>query len=212
MAESSEASTREPVAFDPATRRLTVGNRSTVVPDVDDRNEAMLRGYLAVVAQVRGTAVGSLTQVRQDDVAALAELLDLDDGDLEARFVRLLGMTPEMAADTRHRIARHRAILAAAGLTVGVLMSPSVASGSSQGPAASVAPVAVSVAASADGTVRAITRLTEQPEPTHVDEPVTTPTTTPSSDVEIGDALVIERGTPSTHPDVQIGDAETFER
>ncbi len=196
--------------FDPVTRRLTVGDRSTVVPEVDDRNEAMLRGYLAVVAQVRGTSVASLTQVRQDDVAALAELLDLDDADLEARFVRLLGMTPEVAADTRHRIAKHRAILAAAGITVGVLMSTSGASGSSQDPAASVAPVAVSVAASADGTVRAITRVTAAPETTQVDEP-SPPAPAPPA-VDIGDALVIERGTPSTDPDVQIGDAETFER
>ena len=101
---------RQPVTFDPATRRLTVGNRSTIVPDVADNNEAMLRGYLALVAQARGTAVASLTEVRQHDVAVLAELLDLDDVDLEARFVRLLGMTPEVAADTRrpHRASTVR--------------------------------------------------------------------------------------------------------
>ncbi|HEY2812889.1 MAG TPA: hypothetical protein VGJ03_05460, partial [Acidimicrobiales bacterium] len=87
-----------------------------------DSNEAMLRGYLAVVAKARGNAVASLTEVRQHDVAVLAQLLDLDDVDLEARFVRLLGMTPAMAADTRRRIAMHRAVLAAAGITVGLLM------------------------------------------------------------------------------------------
>ncbi len=53
----------------------------------------------------------------------LAQLLDLEDVDLEARFVRLLGMSPEMAADTRRRIAMHRAMLGAAGVTVGLFMS-----------------------------------------------------------------------------------------
>ena len=203
MGESSDASSREPVIFDPATRQLTVGRHTATVPDVPDVNEAMLRGYLAVVAKARGTAVASLTQVRQHDVDVLAELLDLSDDDLEARFVRLLGMTPAVAADTRQRLARHRSILAAAGLSVGMLISSSGAAASTGGPTVAVAPAAISVAASANGTIEATTRTTTLAETT---------TTVPSGEVEIGDALVIERGTQPDDQNVQIGDAETYER
>jgi hypothetical protein len=239
VGDSAETSLRRPVTFDPATRRLTVGSRSTVVPDVADNNEAMLRGYLALVARARGFAVASLTQVRQHDVAVLAELLDLEDADLEARFVRLLGMTPEVAADTRRRLVRQRSILAAAGITVGVLLSAggtAAASGPTgptgpTAPAASVAPVAVSIAADAvaetpptpvtDPPVTAppATAPPAQPAqetagPPDSTPPTSTPPTPASSDpeVQIGDALVIERGTPPDDPSVGIGDAESFGR
>jgi len=214
MGESSDASSREPVIFDPATRQLTVGRHSATVPDVPDLNEAMLRGYLAVVAKARGTAVASLTQVRQHDVDVLAELLDLSDDDLEARFVRLLGMTPAVAADTRQRLARHRALLAAAGISVGMLISSSGAAASSGGPAAAAAPAAISVAASANGTIEATTRMAMLAETTTTEpaEPPAPPSTVPSGAVQIGDALVIERGTQPDDPNVQIGDAETYER
>jgi hypothetical protein len=236
VGDSAETSRRRAVTFDPATRRLTVGSRSTIVPEVADNNEAMLRGYLALVARARGFAVASLTQVRQHDVAVLAELLDLEDADLEARFVRLLGMTPEVAAETRRRIVRQRSILAAAGITVGVLLGAggtAAASGPTAptGAAASVAPVAVSIAAAAVAETPP-TPVTETPEtapPAPPEQPAqetagppdSTPPPPPppppppaSSDpaVQIGDALVIERGTPPDDPSVGIGDAESFGR
>jgi hypothetical protein len=198
MGSSAESWLRQPPTFDPATRCLTVGDHSAIVPDVPDSNEAMLRGYLSVVAQARGTAVASLTEVRQHDVAVLAQLLDLEDEDLEARFIRLLGMTPAMAADTRRRIAMHRAVLAAAGIAVGMFTSQGVASGSSAGVGHTVAPVVVSVAAAASAHVDAVVPAVE-PAP-------------PPGETEIGDAMVIERGTPPDDPNVEIGDAVTYER
>jgi hypothetical protein len=225
VGDAAEPSHRKPVTFDPATRQLTVGSRSTIVPDVADNNEAMLRGYLALVARARGFAVASLTQVRQHDVAVLAELLDLEDADLEARFVRLLGMTPEVAAETRRRIVRQRSMLAAAGMTVGMLLAAGGTAGASgpTGPAASVAPVAVSIAAAAVAEPPATapeTPASDPPGPPDSTPPTSTPPppppppTTESSDpeVQIGDALVIERGTPPDDPSVGIGDTESFER
>jgi len=232
VGDAAETSHRKPVTFDPATRRLTVGSRSTIVPDVADNNEAMLRGYLALVARARGFAVASLTQVRQHDVAVLAELLDLEDADLEARFVRLLGMTPEVAAETHRRIVRQRSILAAAGITVGVLLAGggTAAASGPTGPAASVAPVAVSIAAAAVAETPATAPEPPAPEPSGPPDPTpptstttdppptepppTDPPPTESSDpeVQIGDALVIERGTPPDDPSVGIGDTESFGR
>jgi hypothetical protein len=223
MGSSAKASSRQPVTFDPTTRLLSVGVHSTVVPDVAGSNEAMLRGYLAVVAMARGTAVASLTEVRQHDVVVLAQLLDLDDNDLEARFIRLLGMTPAMAADTRRRIAMHRAVLAAAGITVGALMTSASASGMPVGPASSVAPIVVSVAAAASTASHIITVSTERPAPaptsttstTAPAEPAPAQTAPPDYDpneVQIGDAMVIERGTQSDDPDTQVGDTVTYSR
>ena len=70
---------RQPVTFDRDSLRLTIGDRSTVVPDSAAGNEAMLRSYLALVAEVRGTPIGSGIEVRHDDVVVLAEILDLTD-------------------------------------------------------------------------------------------------------------------------------------
>jgi len=212
---------RHPVTFDAGTRRLTVGSRSTIVPDVADRNEAMLRGFLALVAEARRTAVASATQLRQDDIAVLAEVLDLDDTELEARFVRLLGMSVAVAADTRRRIARHRALLAAAGMTVGLFAAGTAAAAA---PAAD-STVVVSAAVSAASVAPALTATatppapqpyvaprieSTQPAPAPSSDTATTPQS--SNDVEIGDALVIERGTPPDDPNTQIGDAVTYER
>jgi|GEM_PF-5508729 len=233
---------RVPVSYDPSTRTLTVGTKSTVVPETRDGNEAMLRGYLALVAQARGTTVSSLTELRQADIEVLAELLDLDDVDLEARFVRLLGMSREVARSTRRRIAKHRALLAAAGVTVTLFVSTGVAaaSGSATGHAragssigaANVAPAAVSMALSAASHATPPSAPPTPPAPTTpppqppalnnshalAHAPASDQTPSPSDDhtasgeVEIGDALVIERGTPPDDPNVQIGDSVTYER
>jgi hypothetical protein len=192
----------------------------------------MLRGYLAVVAQARGTAVGSLTEVRQHDVVVLAQLLDLEDEDLDARFVRLLGMSPEMAADTRRRIAMHRAVLGAAGLTATLFIAGggakpvngTVASGAVAAVSAAAVVVAHPVGVPARAAVPADSPTPPPPstpatapvsvEPGATSDTTDTPASTspPTSEPEIGSALVIERGTQPDDPNVQIGDAESYER
>src|ERR1700704_6332500 len=100
---------------------LTIDGRSTVLPDSAAGNEAMLRSYLELVAEVRGTPIGSGIEVRHDDVVVLAEILDLTDGDLDAHLAHFLGVSVEAAREVHHRLRRHRALAAAATLTVGGL-------------------------------------------------------------------------------------------
>src|SRR3954468_24025213 len=105
--------TRQPVEFDPETMRLTIGEHSTVVSHPALGNEAVLRSYVELVAEVRGTPIGSGIEVRHDDVVVLAEILDLTDTDLETHLANLLGVSARVAADVHGRIRRHHAFAAA---------------------------------------------------------------------------------------------------
>lgn len=225
---------REPVAFDRETMQLSIGDRTARVADPSLGNEAVLRSYLALVADVRGTPIGSGIEIRQDDVAVLAEVLDLNDRDLDVHLANLLGVSANDAADVHRRIRKHRALVAAATLTVGSLAllgatnvsAASPGSGTRANPPAAVQMVdvpttesyvpttdpsaAVSAPASSAPILPAASAPTT-PLPPIDDDPIAT-TQTVDDEVQIGDALVIERGTPPDDPNVQIGDAVTYER
>ncbi len=113
------ADTRQPVMFDRDTMRLSIGDQSTIVPEFGAGNEAMLRSYLALVAEVRGTPIGSGIEVRHDDVVVLAEILDLTDTELDNLLAVLLGVSAEEAAAVHGRLRRHRALAAAASVAIG---------------------------------------------------------------------------------------------
>jgi hypothetical protein len=204
---------RQPVNFDHESNRLTIGDRSTVVPDSAAGNEAMLRSYLALVAEVRGTPIGSGIEVRHDDVVVLAEILDLADTDLEVHLANLLGVSAKEAADVHGRIRRHRAFAAAFAAALGsiaLLSATSVAADPNQ-PAAAVVtftpeevPAKVVVAVPTAPVAEAPVPATAAPA-THSHHPH-------SGDAEIGDALVIVRGEQPDDPNTQIGDAVTYER
>src|SRR5438128_2009591 len=108
--------TRRPVTFDPLTRELRIGEHVAVV--ADDDNEGVLRAYLTLVTRARGRAVRTGADLRHDDIVALAQVLDLDDVDLESRLVRLLGLSRGEAADV-HRRLRARAAAAATAMAAG---------------------------------------------------------------------------------------------
>src|SRR5689334_8062234 len=101
---------RRTVTFDPVSRELRIGGHVAVV--ADDDNEGVLRAYLTLVTQARGRAVRTAAHLRHDDIVALAQVLDLDDADLESRLVRLLGLSRVEAAEV-HRRLRARAAAAA---------------------------------------------------------------------------------------------------
>jgi hypothetical protein len=193
--------------------QLSIGNRSTAVPDSAVGNEAMLRSYLALVAEVRGTPIGSGIEVRHDDVVVLAEILDLTDSDLEVHLANLLGVSAKDAADVHRRIRRHHAFAAAFAAALGsiaLLSATSVAADPNQ-PAAAVVtftpeevPAKVVVAVPTAPVAEAPVPATAAPA-THSHHPH-------SGDVEIGDALVIVRGEQPDDPNTQIGDAVTYER
>ena len=205
---------RQPVTFDRDSLRLTIGDKSTVVPDSAAGNEAMLRCYLALVAEVRGTPIGSGIEVRHDDVVVLAEILDLTDDDLEVHLANLLGVSANDAAEVHRRIRRHHAFAAAFAAALGSV----VFVGATNVSAASPAVARPAVIASAHEDVPATTAIIaiaapvadETPPPPPPPAPHTQPTS--DDDVQIGDAMVIERGQPPADPSTEIGDTVTYER
>ncbi|MEY2450800.1 MAG: hypothetical protein QOD92_374 [Acidimicrobiaceae bacterium] len=195
--------------------QLSIGNRSTAVPDSAVGNEAMLRSYLALVAEVRGTPIGSGIEVRHDDVVVLAEILDLTDSDLEVHLANLLGVSAKDAADVHRRIRRHHAFAAAFAAALGSIAlvgAPNVSA--SPRPATPVVvssvheevPVTTAIVASTPPAAAADETPPPPPAPTTHNSPVS------PDDVQIGDALVIERGEQPADPSTQIGDAVTYER
>lgn len=220
--------TRQPVEFDPETMRLTIGEHSTVVSHPALGNEAVLRSYLSLVGEVRGTPIGSGIEIRHDDVVVLAQVLDLTDSDLETHLERLLGVSPATAAEVGRRLRRrHAFVAAAASLTVGGLAlfgATKVAAAPSPATVKPAAVVATSVAAEPTTTsTTAVPAATAPVVPVDTTPEVPTTTTPPTSDeththpsgpddVQIGDALVIERGQQPADPNTHIGDAVTYER
>ncbi|MCB0963902.1 MAG: hypothetical protein KDA98_11480 [Acidimicrobiales bacterium] len=97
------------LAFDPGAGRLTIGDQALVVgPDADNRS--VLDGYVALAARARGDAVAHLLEVRQGDVDALAEALDLDADDLATEVEAVLGATRAQAATLVARLRETRLI------------------------------------------------------------------------------------------------------
>lgn len=212
--------TSQPVVFDRDRMVLTIGDRSISVPDPSGGNEAVLRAYLTLVSEVRGVTIGSPVEIRHDDVVALAEMLDLEDADLERHLVELLCLSPAGAAEVHGRIRRHRALTAAATLAFGglALLGATNISSPDPSPPAPVRTAAHATVASAPAPEPSTT-TTEAPAPVASAAPVAAATPDsvipPPDDpdgVEIGDALVIERGQQPDDPDVQIGDSVTHER
>ena len=211
---------RTPVEFDADTMRLSIGEHSTVINHPALGNEAVLRSYLALVSEVRGTPIGSGIQIRHDDVVVLAQILDLCDADLEQHLANLLGVSPMAAAEVGRRLRRRRAFAAAtASLTVGGLaFFGATKVGAAPAPPAPKPAAAVATISQPEVTTTSTT-------PTTVTEPSTTvtlpPTTAPPAththptspdDVQIGDALVIERGQQPDDQSTQIDNAVTYER
>jgi hypothetical protein len=219
---------RRAVSFDPATGLLVVGHRRAKVTCRPGDNECVLRTYLALVAEQRDVPVDRSVVLRQDDVAVLAELLDLDDADLEARLVRLLRLSEREAADLRHQLLRHK--VAAATIGVGMLAAvPVAASAATSDPAPpssttssttsttiAVEPTTATTVAPTTTTVTVVVPATDapataaDPEPAPEADPAP-PTTAPPT--EIGDAIRYERDPDYTPPPgVEIGDALVIER
>lgn len=210
--------TRQPVSFDRDSMRLTIGDRSTVVPDSAAGNEAMLRSYLALVAEVRGTPIGSGIEVRHDDVVALAEILDFTDADLEVHLANLLGVSAKDAADVHRRIRRHRAFAVAFAAALGsialvgandVAAAPNRATPVVISSSHEEVPVTTTYVASPPAAAAAPAATDENPPPP---PPPTHTSPVSPDDVQIGDALVIERGVQPDDPNTQIGDSVTYER
>lgn len=230
---------RRMVSWDPATATLTVGARSTVVACEPGDNECLLRTYLGLVAEQRDVRLGLGVSLRRDDVAVLAELLDLDDDDLESRLVRILRLSEAEAKDLTQRLRRHKVVAAAVGvgLLAGVPASQAVAgandaAGSDDDRTRAAVTVAdVSPAPVDDPVVVEVPATTAAPAPVVVtppaplaveEPPAPAPQPAPASapeapaadpEVEIGHSVTYERDPSFVPPEgVDIGDAMVIER
>lgn len=221
--------TRRQVAFDAASGTLTVGGRTTVVDCDPSDNECLLRTYLDLVADQRSVPLGRSIHLRRDDIAVLAELLDLDDDDLEARLQRILHLSEADAADLHRRLLRHRVAAAAVGVgllaavPVGSVMAGATEHGGDDDPAIEVqlapdrldGPVVVEADDQRDPFVPApAAKVTPppQPEPQVTTEPPQ-PEPEPEPEVSVGYSVTYERD-PNFVPEegVDIGTSMVIER
>lgn len=97
------------MVFDPARGRLKLGSFSVnLAPGVDNR--AVLNAYVELTARSRGDRVANVTEVRQADVRALADALDLDAADLGTEIESVLGQTRAEALKVVLRLKETRTI------------------------------------------------------------------------------------------------------
>jgi transcriptional regulator with XRE-family HTH domain len=99
---------------------LRVGSELLDVDFELETNEAILRRYVTAVRANRGVGEDRPFVVRQEDVAALAAILDVHDGDLERDLVAIVGLTPKRASVLRSQLVRRRLAAPVAGLALGV--------------------------------------------------------------------------------------------
>ncbi len=221
---ATRAIARRTVSWDQATSELVVGDRRTHLACPPGDNECLLRTYLSLVAEQRNVAVDRSIVLRGDDVAVLAELLDLDDAALQSRLRRLLRLSEPAAADLHHRLLRQRLTAAAVGvgLLAAVPGSQAVASESTPvtAPTAAVVvadepapvPTALTIVVPEPATTAPPTTAASAPPPVAASAP-TTAAPEPEPDTDVGYSVRYERDPSYVPPEgVDIGDAMFIER
>jgi transcriptional regulator with XRE-family HTH domain len=111
---------RTPVAFDPATGIMRMGSEAIAIPGSMHDNDAVLGAYIGMVRRQRGLRADQDVRVRQEDLEALSEALDLDDGELEERLVRVIGLSRTQAAAVRAHLLRRRLAVPMVGMLAGL--------------------------------------------------------------------------------------------
>jgi transcriptional regulator with XRE-family HTH domain len=101
---------REPVVLDRAAGVLRIGDRVAAFDPSTTDNEAVLRLYLRRVRELRGLRRGATFVLRDDDIAALALVVDVRDAALEDRLVALMGVDQAQAGVLRRRLVAAAAV------------------------------------------------------------------------------------------------------
>jgi hypothetical protein len=101
--------TASALTFDPRTRCLALGGHRRVVP-VEAGNRGVLNAYIELLARSRGDKIANLGHLRQQDLAALADALDLDAAGLDAEVQAILGVERAEALRLATTMARSRRI------------------------------------------------------------------------------------------------------
>jgi transcriptional regulator with XRE-family HTH domain len=97
---------RDSVEFDHESGLMRVGAETVGVALLD--NDSVLLSYVQLVRRQRNMRAGDAVRLRQEDVEALADALDLSDAQLTRRLIRLMGMTQEQAEHVRDRMLERR--------------------------------------------------------------------------------------------------------
>jgi transcriptional regulator with XRE-family HTH domain len=111
---------RASVAYDPATGIMRMGDQAVALPVNMADNDTVLGAYIGMVRRQRGLRPDQDVKVRQEDLEALGEALDLDDEELEERLVRVIGMSRTQAAAVRAQLLRRRLAVPMVGMLAGL--------------------------------------------------------------------------------------------
>jgi hypothetical protein len=148
---------RDIAELDLVSGSLRVGSQSVDVHGLT--NADLLRRYVALVRVERKLAPGARIVLRDADVAALASVLDVEDGELERDLVAIVGLDRAAAADVRRRLSRRRLAAPMAGLALGSIglfgLRQLTQSGGESASAPSVAVAGSSLSAPSDAAVTA---------------------------------------------------------
>jgi transcriptional regulator with XRE-family HTH domain len=107
---------RASVSYDPSTGIMRMGDQAVALPGNMLDNDTVLGAFIGMVRRQRGLRPDQDVKVRQEDLEALGEALDLDDDELEERLVRVIGMSRTQAAAVRAQLLRRRLAVPMVGM------------------------------------------------------------------------------------------------
>jgi transcriptional regulator with XRE-family HTH domain len=111
---------RDSVLFDRATGIMRMGDEAVAIGPGAADNDDILSAFVTMVRRQRGLRPGDDVKLRQEDLDALVEALDLDDDELEERLVGLIGMSRSQAAAVRAQLLRRRLAVPVVGMLAGI--------------------------------------------------------------------------------------------
>lgn len=133
------------LVFDPEERLLSLGSGSRLVPAAGG-NDAVLAAYVELVGLGRGAPPADLVEVRESDLDALCEALDLDAVDLREQLQAMLGLSRVVSRQLITRLRQRRVLRGVAATAAGFAVLGGLAVGAAAGPAdRGPRPVAVAV-------------------------------------------------------------------
>ena len=125
----------EHLYYDRDASRLSLGSCSRSIR-ADGGNRAVLETFVEVVASCRGTRPNHLVDVRDSDMNALSEALDLDATDLRQQLERVLGLSPALSARLLSNLRQRSLLVRVASAAAGVAVVGGLATGLAAGPVA----------------------------------------------------------------------------
>ncbi|MCB1038553.1 MAG: hypothetical protein KDA94_03320 [Acidimicrobiales bacterium] len=120
--------TQDGLTFDPESRWLSIG-RFVQEVDPSGGNRAVLNAYVELTARCRHDRIANVVHVRDADVRALAQALDLKADDLASEIEAVLGESRAEALRTIARMRESRLIGGLAKAATGAVVAGAVVAG-----------------------------------------------------------------------------------